>query len=385
MTDSLRDLLFGAFSPRRELVETTTPRRTFDDVVLPASTRRALAHALTLIEKHDLIFKTWGLGERHDTGVGLAFNFAGPPGTGKTICAEAIANALDRQLLVVRYSEVESMWAGQTAKYVSAVFRAAAKEGAVLLFDEADAIAGRRFTSVTHAYEREANAIVNVLLHELEQFPGVVIFATNLAVNIDPAFERRIRTHILFEMPGVTEREQIWKVQLHATKTPLASDVDFHALAEAFEASGGQIKNAVLKAAEIATAEPGPDQAKRIGQLHFEEGMRAVLAAERVMQQSLYDLPAAAGGLPTISDRLAELRDEWQGDMAALAERVDAVGATSDRLVRSLSAGEAERQRAAEAVEQLRAALPKAQRPIVWAAVAAFATALAALIVAIAT
>lgn len=384
MTDSLRDLLFGAFSPRRELVETTTPRRTFDDVVLPASTRRALAYALTLIEKHDLIFKTWGLGERHDTGVGLAFNFAGPPGTGKTICAEAIANALDRQLLVVRYSEVESMWAGQTAKYVSAVFRAAAKEGAVLLFDEADAIAGRRFTAVTHAYEREANAIVNVLLHELEQFPGVVIFATNLAVNIDPAFERRIRTHILFEMPGVTEREQIWKVQLHATKTPLASDVDFHALAEAFEASGGQIKNAVLKAAEIATAEPGPDQAKRIGQLHFEEGMRAVLAAERVMQQSLYDLPAAAGGLPTISDRLAELRDEWQGDMAALAERVDAVGATGDRLARSLSAGQAERQRATEAVEELRAGL-QAQRPILWAAVAAFVTALAALIVAIAT
>jgi len=247
MADSIRDLFFGA--PARDLVEGIIPRRSFDDVVLPATTHRALNNALALVRKHDLIFRQWGLAERHTTGLGLAFHFAGPPGTGKTVCAEALAYTLEKKLLVVRYAELESRWVGQTAKHVAAVFRAAERQDAVLFFDEADAIAGRRFTSLAAAYEREANAVVNVLLHELESFPGVVIFATNLAANMDPAFERRIRTHILFEMPNLEERERIWGVQLHARKTPLAEDVDFRALAEAFPRSGGDIKNAVLKAA----------------------------------------------------------------------------------------------------------------------------------------
>ena len=162
-------------------------------------------------------FQGLGLGERHSTGLGLAFNFAGPPGTGKTICAEAIAKSLGRQLLVVRYAELESMWMGETAKNVAAIFRTAREEQAVLLFDEADAIAARRSTSVESGSQRESNSVVNVLLQEWERYTGVVIFATNLAANFDPAFQRRIRTHVLFELPGETERVRIWKVQLHPT------------------------------------------------------------------------------------------------------------------------------------------------------------------------
>src|SRR4029453_11421208 len=105
---------------------------------------------------------------------------AGPPGTGKTICAEALAYTLNRKLLVVRYSELESRWVGQTAKHVASVFRAAERQDAVVFFDEADATEGRRLPSVQAAVDREANSVVNVLLHELESFPGVVIFATNL-------------------------------------------------------------------------------------------------------------------------------------------------------------------------------------------------------------
>src|SRR5215208_802895 len=313
MADSIRDLLFGGVSPGRDLVEAVEPRRSFDDVVLPETTLRSLNHALALVRKHDLIFHQWGLAERHSSGLGLAFHFAGPPGTGKTICAEALAYALDKRLLVVRYAELESRWVGQTSKHVAAVFRAAARQDAVLFFDEADAIAGRRFTSIGAAYEREANAIVNVLLHELESFPGVVIFATNLAANIDPAFERRIRTHILFTMPDVEERERIWQVQLHARKTPLADDVDFRALAEKYPRSGGDIKNAVLKAAQIATVEPGPDASKRIHQRHFIQGMEEVITGESVMSQSLFDDVgvAAAGGLV---DRLAERQEELRGE-----------------------------------------------------------------------
>jgi SpoVK/Ycf46/Vps4 family AAA+-type ATPase len=280
--------VFSSFTESRRIVESTQPRRSFDDVILPSATRRALELALAHVTSHDLIFNRWGLGERHPTGLALAFNFAGPPGTGKTICAEAIAHALGRRLLVVRYAEVESMWMGATPKNVSAVFRLAREENAVVLFDEADAIASRRSASLELGFLREANTVVNVLLKELETFDGVVIFATNLAANFDPAFERRIRTHVLFEMPGVDEREQIWRVQMHPTLTPLAGDVDFRALAETYEVSGGDIRNAVLKAAMAAASEPGGDALKAIHQRHLEAGIQDVLAGKRVMQQSLF-------------------------------------------------------------------------------------------------
>ena len=358
MADSIRDLLFGGVSPARELVEATEPRRSFDDVVLPETTLRSLNHALALVRKHDLIFHHWGLAERHSSGLGLAFHFAGPPGTGKTICAEALAYALNKRLLVVRYAELESRWVGQTSKHVAAVFRSAARQDAVLFFDEADAIAGRRFTSVSAAYEREANAIVNVLLHELESFPGVVIFATNLAANIDPAFERRIRTHILFEMPNAEERERIWRVQLHARKTPLADDVDFRALAEAYPRSGGDIKNAVLKAAQIATLEPGPDVEKRIHQRHFVQGMQEVIAGEAVMSQSLFDDPSAGG-----SDRLTETREELRGELALLAERYEGMEGTLRRVAKEQTAARTELEsRQAEVIELLRSDARKRDR-----------------------
>ncbi|MDQ3282532.1 MAG: AAA family ATPase, partial [Acidobacteriota bacterium] len=245
--------------------------------------------AIAQVRNHQLIFGRWGLGERHATGLGLAFNFAGPPGTGKTICAEAIAHALGMKLLVVDYAEVESMWMGETPKNIAGAFRAAAEQNAVLFFDEADAIATRRSTGAGLPQDRESNLTVNVLLRELEAFNGVVIFATNLATNFDPAFERRIRTHVRFVMPGVEERERIWRVQIHPRKTPLARDVDFRTLAEKYEASGGDIKNAVLKAAASAAMQPGSDGGKAIHQRHFERGMEDVLAAKAVMQQSLYE------------------------------------------------------------------------------------------------
>jgi SpoVK/Ycf46/Vps4 family AAA+-type ATPase len=272
----------------RRAVESMVPRRTFDDVILPPATRRALDSALAQVTQHDLIFNRWGLGERHPTGLALAFNFAGPPGTGKTICAEAIAHSLGRHLLLVRYAELESLWMGETPKNVAAIFRTARAERAVLLFDEADAIAARRSTSVDYGFQRESNTTVSVLLQELEWYNGVVIFATNLAANFDPAFERRIRTHVMFEMPGEAERAQIWRVQLHPSRTPLAADVDFQALASRYEVSGGDIRNAVLKAALAAAAEPVPDSSKRIHQHHFETGIKEVIAGKKVMRQSVF-------------------------------------------------------------------------------------------------
>jgi SpoVK/Ycf46/Vps4 family AAA+-type ATPase len=287
MASPLLSLFTGRGS--RRAVETVVPERTFADVVLPAETRRTLDEAMAQVRNHTLIFGRWGLGERHASGLGLAFNFAGPPGTGKTICAEAIAHALGMKLLIVDYAEVESMWMGETPKNVAGAFRAAVEQNAVLFFDEADAIASRRSAGGGLPQDRESNLTVNVLLRELDAFNGVVIFATNLAANFDPAFERRIRTHVRFVMPGVEERERIWQVQIHPRKTPLARDVDFRLLAERYEASGGDIKTAVLKAAASAAAEPGADTAKTIHQRHFERAAQDVLAAKAVMQQSLFD------------------------------------------------------------------------------------------------
>ena len=278
----------------RRVVETVTPARALSEVVLPPKTRRTLEQALAEVRNHSLIFSRWGLGERHASGRGLAFNFAGPPGTGKTICAEAIAHALGKKLLVVNYAEAESMWVGETPKNMVATFRAAMEQNAVLLFDEADAIATRRSAGAMMPHDREMNLTVNVLLRELEAFNGIVIFATNLAANFDPAFERRIRTHVLFEMPGIDERERIWQLQIHPKKTPLAPDVNFRRLAERYAISGGDIKNAVIKAAAIAAAEPGPELGKSIGQRHFEAATEEVLAAKTVMQQSLLDNSADA-------------------------------------------------------------------------------------------
>lgn len=278
---------FTGFSGKR-VVETISPARTLAEVVLPAQTRRTVEQALAQVRNYSLIFNRWGLAERHPSGRGLAFNFAGLPGTGKTICAEAVAHELGMKLLVVNYAEAESMWVGETPKNIVATFRAAAEQNAVLFFDEADAIAMRRSAGTGSPYERESNLTVNVLLRELESFNGIVIFATNLAANFDPAFERRIRAHVLFEMPGAAERARIWQLQLHPRKTPLAADVNFQALAERYPVSGGDIKNAVIKAAALAASDEGPDVGKRISQRHFESAMEEVLSAKAVMQQSLF-------------------------------------------------------------------------------------------------
>ena len=125
-----------------------------------------------------------------------------------------------------------------------------------------------------------------------------MIFATNLAANFDPAFERRIRTHVLFVLPGEKERARIWQVQVHPSRTPLAPDVDFHTLAHQFEVSGGDIQNAVLKAALAAVAEPIPDHEKKIHQRHFQAGIEQVMASKRVMQQSIFSEPAVVAPEP---------------------------------------------------------------------------------------
>jgi len=172
------------------------------------------------------------------------------------------------------------------------------------------------------------------LLKELEEFDGVVIFATNLASNFDPAFERRIRTHILFEMPDAKAREDIWRVQLHARKTPLADDVNFQELAEKYNVAGGDIKNAVLKAAQMASAEPVPDAQKQIHQRHFIAGIEEVLKSKNVMEQSIVDGDGSnratmdsqtMNQISTAFGQLAQNQSAMGEDLRAVTERSEAI------------------------------------------------------------
>ena len=158
----------------------------------------------------------------------------------------------------------------------------------MLLFDEADAIASRRSTSVDHGFQRESNTVVNVLLQELERFNGVVIFATNLAANFDPAFERRIRTHVLFEMPGVDEREQIWRVQMHPALTPLADDVDFAALARALRGERRRHPQCGAQGRACGCGRTRPRRRQSDSPAALRGGHRDVIAGKRVMRQSLF-------------------------------------------------------------------------------------------------
>jgi ATP-dependent 26S proteasome regulatory subunit len=136
---------------------------------------------------------------------------------------------------------------------------------------------------------------------------------------MDPAFERRIQTHILFTMPDAEERKAIWRLQVHPDRTPLAPDVDFAALAAAFPASGGQIRNAVFKAAQMAAAGPGPDRDKHITQAHLRAAMEDVVAAERVMRQSLYTPEGLPAGLAPLLRRPGEASIVLAGIALALA------------------------------------------------------------------
>ena len=170
-------------------------------------------------------------------------------------------------------------------------------------------------------------------------------------------------------MPNAEERERIWRVQLHARKTPLADDVDFRELAERYPRSGGDIKNAVLKAAQIATTEPGPDTDKRIHQRHFVQGMEEVLAAENVMSQSLFDVPGPVGQAAGVLEQLAEGQEQLRAELGLLAERLEQLEQAQARL--QAGTGTA-------LVELERRSAPS--RVPLWTAIAALALAAAALV-----
>ena len=236
-------------------VKLVRPRAGWQQLVLPRDRATQLREAVDRLLHQARVLDEWRFLEGRQGARGVRLLFSGPPGTGKTLSAEVLAGALEVDLLVVDLSRVVSKWIGETEKNLAEVFEVAESARAVLLFDEADALFGKR-TEISDAHDRYANLETAYLLSRLERFEGLAILSTNLRQNMDPAFVRRLEFVVAFEEPGREERLALWRCHL-PPGAPLASDVDLAELAALYPMVGGLIRNAAVAAAFLAAADGG--------------------------------------------------------------------------------------------------------------------------------
>lgn len=225
----------------------TPPHYSFDQIILPDETRKRIYNDLNTIKYQDLIYNQWGFSEVDNKPKSI-LNFFGPPGTGKTMCAHAIAKMLNKPLLALNYSEIESKYVGDAAKNLKKAFETAYKINAVMFFDEADSFLGKRIENVSQGADQALNSLRSQMLILLEDFEGVVLFATNLVTNFDKAFESRILDHIKLELPNKEARAEIISKML-PSKLPIESITreDFLELSDMIDGfAGREIKSAVL-------------------------------------------------------------------------------------------------------------------------------------------
>lgn len=229
-------------------------RHAWGEIVLPQDVQKHLREFVAAIRQRDQVYDRWGFDRRRPLGRGLNALFAGPSGTGKTMAAEIIAGELALPLLKIDLSAVVSKYVGETEKHLRALFAEAERANAILFFDEADALFGKR-SEVRDAHDRYANIEVAYLLQALEEHAGVTILATNLYGNMDDAFVRRMHFIVHFPFPDEAMRRGIWEV-IFPEQAPLAPDVDRVELARRYRVTGGHIRNIALGAAFLA-AEDG--------------------------------------------------------------------------------------------------------------------------------
>ncbi|HEU4534277.1 MAG TPA: ATP-binding protein, partial [Polyangiaceae bacterium] len=225
-----------------------------DDLVVPPALRRTLDDILDWYRASPRVRGEWRMGERSPLGLGLACLFAGPSGTGKTFAAQCIAGALGLNLYRIDLSQVVSKYIGETEKALHQVFEEAEAGHGVLLFDEADALFGKR-SEVKDAHDRYANIEVGYLLQRLESYDGIAVLTTNLQGNMDAAFVRRLRFILHFPAPDRELRRRLWERSLPGPDWR-AADLELDALADRFQLTGGAIHNIGLAAAHLAAATP---------------------------------------------------------------------------------------------------------------------------------
>ncbi len=243
------------------------PVHTWDDLILPDDSLAQLREVCQRVAYQQRVWTEWGFGYKASHGRGSNALFAGPSGTGKTTAAEIIANELGLDLYKIDLSQVVSKYIGETEKNLDRIFTAAENANAILFFDEADALFGKR-SEVRDSHDRYANIEISYLLQKMEQYAGLAILATNLRQNMDDAFTRRLHFVIEFPFPDEAQRLQIWRLHF-PREAPREASIDFNLLARQFRLSGGNIKNIVVGAAFLAAADGG-----QIGMAHLLQATR---------------------------------------------------------------------------------------------------------------
>jgi SpoVK/Ycf46/Vps4 family AAA+-type ATPase len=229
------------------------PRYTWDDIILPEDQLAILREIVAAVRGRPLVLDQWGVGAKLASSAGVTMLFAGPPGTGKTMAAEVIASEMGLDLYKIDLSSIVSKYIGETEKNLEKIFSEAQSSNAILFFDEADAIFGKR-SEVKDAHDRYANIEISYLLQRMEAYDGVTILATNLRANLDEAFTRRLQFAVNFPFPDHHYRLRIWRT-LFPPDVPRDENLDFELLARRFKLAGGNIRNIIVGAAYLAAAD----------------------------------------------------------------------------------------------------------------------------------
>jgi ATP-dependent 26S proteasome regulatory subunit len=242
----------------------------WDDIVMSPDQRQSLEYACDQMRFRKQVYEEWDYNRKYPYGRGLSVLLFGAPGTGKSMCAQVLANALNLELYRVDLSKVVDKYVGETEKSISMIFREAKKCNVVLFFDECDTLFAKR-SDDGGSGQASANNKTALLLQEVEAYDGVSVLATNYKHNIDPAFFRRMKFIVEFQFPDPDTREILWKATI-PKNTPLAEDVDIRFLAERFEFVGGNIKNCILNAAFLAAGDPAAKG--EVGMKHYLQAIR---------------------------------------------------------------------------------------------------------------
>ena len=253
------DLLSAARSqsnPRLSaLAHKISPHYRWEDIILPEDQFLLLHELVSSVRTRPLVLDEWGVGQKLVASRGVTVLFAGPPGTGKTMAAEIIAAELGLDLFKIDLSTIVSKYIGETEKNLERIFMEAETSNAILFFDEADALFGKR-SEVRDSHDRYANIEISYLLQRMEAYDGVTILATNLRANLDEAFTRRLQFAVDFPFPEEADRLRIWQT-LFPPDVPRDPDLDFRMLARRFKLAGGSIRNVIVNAAYQAASSSG--------------------------------------------------------------------------------------------------------------------------------